>query len=303
MEYFQQYSKWQKKVQELLYNKSNGNDSNHNFGGLSTYVNTGWTYDINMNKTRGKPSTADLLELFAYTKMNYLSTKGGNGLLQLITNFVGRHPTKENIYLYKSMTSINTAVARTVNQLYTFYEFDTLLPDKLKGTTDNEKRSIKRILDNRNHNIDDFIIAKGSGLNIIQILSEYLLTIDAKDIDLKPDIQFHPITEERIYSRFATGDMFFHICKRVKDIYGEDVIPICIALGYDGTDISGGGGSAPKSATPINVRILNSSDNIFMLKKSTMLTGFAPLFTVSKINNVLMCIYFKHSNVLLYLYF
>jgi hypothetical protein len=97
--------------------------------------------------------------------------------------------------------------------------------------------------------------------------------------------------------------MFFHICKRVKDIYGEDVIPICIALGYDGTDISGGGGSAPKSATPINVRILNSSDNIFMLKKSTMLTGFAPLFTVSKINNVLICIYFKHSNVLLYLYF
>jgi hypothetical protein len=58
------------------------------------------------------------------------------------------------------------------------------------------------------------------------------------------------------------------------------VVPIVVQLGYDATDISGGGGSAPKSATPINVRILNASDNIFALKKSTMLTGFAPLFTV-----------------------
>jgi hypothetical protein len=113
LNYFKKYSKWQEKVQQLLYNKNLNN--NQSFQGLTTYIKTGWTYDINMNQTRGKPKISDLLELFAFTKLNYLSTKGGNGLLALITNFVSRHPTKENIYLYKSMSSINTAVTRAVN--------------------------------------------------------------------------------------------------------------------------------------------------------------------------------------------
>ena len=286
-----QYRKWQEKVSELLYNKGNtsnsrtpnsNNSSNQNsFHGLARYLKLGWTYDINMEKKRGKPNTSDLLELFAYTKANWLSVSGGDGLLLLIRNFVARHPTKENVFLYKNMSSINVAVARAVNQLYTFYDYNTILPTILKGSNNNEKRDVKRILDHRNLNHEEYIIAKGNGLNIIQIISENLLTINSNEIDLEPVIQYDPITDERVYSRFATGDFFFHICDRVKNIYGENVVPIVVQLGYDATDISGGGGSAPKSATPINVRILNASDNIFGLKKSTMLTGFAPLFTVS----------------------
>ena len=81
----------------------------------------------------------------------------------------------------------------------------------------------------------------------------------------------------------------------MKNVYGNDVVPIVLQLGYDGTDISGGGGSAPKSATPLNVRILNAADNIFMLQKSTMLTGFAPLFTVSLYtNNIFYVILFTN---------
>ena len=161
-----------------------------------------------MTKTRGKPNTSDLLELFAYTKVNYLSPIGGDGLLLLIRNFVARHPTKDNVFLYKNMSSINTAVARAVNQLYTFYEFNTIFPSNLKGSSDNEKREVKRVLDYRNQNPGEYIIAKGNGLNIIQIVSEYFLTINSNEIDLQPDIQYDSISGARIYSRFATGNFF-----------------------------------------------------------------------------------------------
>ena len=41
------------------------------------------------------------------------------------------------------MSSINVAVARAVNQLYTFYDYNTILPTILKGSNNNEKEILK----------------------------------------------------------------------------------------------------------------------------------------------------------------
>ena len=74
-------------------------------------------------------------------------------------------------------------------------------------------------------------------------------------------------------------------------MYGEDVIPICIQLSFDATDISGGGGSVAKSATPFNIRVLNVSDNVFPLQASTLLSGFLPQITVSYSTQLYIMIY------------
>ena len=75
-----------------------------------------------------------------------------------------------------------------------------------------------------------------------------------------------------------------HICEEVKVLYGEDVIPVCLQLSFDGTDISGGGGSTAKSATPFNVRVLNVSEEVFPLQGNTILSGFfLPQMTVRQV--------------------
>ena len=279
--YRTKYLKWQYKIQDLLYNSNNndGDDSNQSSSNnLSNSLRLGWVYDVTKTR-RGVPNTLDLLELFTFVKQNWLSNDKGDALLQVVTQIVLRHPTKDYLFLYKKFISINAAVSKAVNELYSLYDYNILLPDKLRGSNNTEKTSIKRILDSRNQN-PEFIIAKGSGLDIIQIISEYCITIECDKFDFEPEITYDK-NGERIYSRFVTADLYSHIFHETHIRYGEDVTPICIQLNYDATDVSSGGGSAPKSLTPLHVRVLNVSDEIFPLQASTILAGFAPLLSVS----------------------
>ena len=123
--------------------------------------------------------------------------------------------------------------------------------------------------------------AKGIWLNIVEVIAQYLTEISLKDFDAEPILHCDQVSGERCYSRFSTADLFSHICEEVKDVYVEDVIPICIQLSFDATDISGGGGSVAKSATPFNIRVRNVSENAFPLQANTILSGFLPQITVS----------------------
>jgi hypothetical protein len=49
-----------------------------------------------------------------------------------------------------------------------------------------EMNNIKRILDSRNLNPSNFIIAKRNGLNVVELIGEYLVNIDIKDFDFIP---------------------------------------------------------------------------------------------------------------------
>ena len=91
----------------------------------------------------------------------------------------------------------------------------------------------------------------------------------------------HNYNGERCFSRFATADLFSHIYSEVQEVYGENVFPICLQISFDGTDISGGGGSKAKSATPCNIRVLNVSENAFSSKENTLIVGFLPEITAS----------------------
>ena len=57
--------------------------------------------------------------------------------------------------------------------------------------------------------------------------------------------------------------------------------PVCLQISFDGTDISGGGGSKAKSATPCNVRVLNVSNEAFSSIDNTIIGGFLPEISVN----------------------
>ena len=197
------------------------------------------------------------------------------------------------------MKSVNSAVSRALSSLYDSLEININFPDQLLGKDNNEILKVKRALDQRNNNTSgQYIIAKGYGLNIIQLVSEYLITTDLKDIHTKPQIEYDS-EGNRIIGSFASANFYSHVYEETQQVYGEDVIPICLGLSYDATDIGGGGGSAIKSATPFNIRVLNVSDNVFPLQASTILGGFAPSLTVNIILNMM---YFMLSNILIVLY-
>ena len=316
--YFHKYSQWQTKIGHIIYGQVSSTQQNidshgvithkdlpelldgNKLSGLHQLLNVGWVHSTD-GKTRGIPLTTDLLEIFSFVKLHYLSDKSGDNLLEFLKQFIDRHPTIENVFLYKKMKSVNSAVSRALSSLYDSFEININFPDQLLGKDNNEKLKVKRALDQRNNNTSgQYIIAKGYGLNIIQLVSEYLITTDLKDIHTKPQIEYDS-EGNRIIGSFASANFYSHVYEETQQVYGEDVIPICLGLSYDATDIGGGGGSAIKSATPFNIRVLNVSDNVFPLQASTILGGFAPNLTVNIILNMM---YFMLSNtiVLVYLY-
>jgi hypothetical protein len=314
--YFHKYSQWQTKIGHIIYGQVSSTQQNidshgvithkdlpelldgNKVSGLHQLLNVGWVNSTD-GKSKGIPLSTDLLEIFSFVKLHYLSDKSGDNLLLLIKEFVDRHPTIENVFIYKKMKSINSAVSRALSSLYDSFEININFPEQLLGKDNNEKLKVKRALDQRNNNTSgQYIIAKGYGLNIIQLVSEYLITTDLKDIHTKPQIEYDS-EGNRIIGSFASADFYSHVFEETQQVYGEDVIPICLGLSYDATDIGGGGGSAIKSATPFNIRVLNVSDNVFPLQASTILGGFAPNLTVNFIFNMM---YFMLSNILLILY-
>lgn len=76
----------------------------------------------------------------------------------------------------------------------------------------------------------------GCVLDIIQVIAEFLLSIDYKDIILKPEIM---LTEdgEREISTYTTAKQFEQICDIVHKEYGEDVYPLIVQFNSDGMPI------------------------------------------------------------------
>lgn len=310
--YTTKYYNWQIKIGDILFSGSNNNNNNSStndntiseistisnsttlksssLSGLGSIINLGRVKDIS-GLFYGIPNVNDVIDIFTYAKLNMLSNSSGDELLHLLKDIIHRHSsTVEKYFIYDRIENLNGAVTRAVSQIYHGITINITLPTKLCGETPQEIENVRRILDFRNHNLEEFIIAKGNGLNIVELIAEFLIHISLDAID------FHPITltdtddEHFSYGRFATGDLFSHIHHEVTSQYGNDVVPICVQLSFDGTDISGGGGSKPRSSTPFHVRILNISDDIFGLQMSTILCGFAPTFTVS-------VVYFYYTNI------
>jgi hypothetical protein len=190
-------------------------------------------------------------------KLNYLSNESGDNLLQFLHDFCERHRTKSGVFIHSKYRSIHDCIGKAINQLYQIYDINILYPKCLLDSTNQQRNVIQLILHNRGGGSLNSILpstssnpsssrtftnnasisyAKGIGLNIIEIVSQYLTEINIEDFDPRHIEHLH--LEERCYSTFASGDLVFHIYHEIQEVYGVDVIPVCLQISFDGTDIS-----------------------------------------------------------------
>jgi len=235
------------------------NSEQQNSHGLSSMLKTAVVNNTTCTK-KGYPNTMDLIELFAYVKLNYLSNESGDNLLQLLRDFVDRHPTYDDVFLHSNYRSIYECIGKAISCLYELVEVNVTYPICLLGTNTNERRKVSTILQNRGggflnnirptgtdqqphgaaaSNNSSITYAKRNGLNIVQIVAQYLIELDIDSFHFQPIEHLNPMNrDERCYSSFATADLFSHIYHEVQVVYGMDTVPICLQLSFDATDIS-----------------------------------------------------------------
>jgi hypothetical protein len=256
-----------------------------NISGLSSKLSLGKVASVLSSSSEklskhniGDPDPKDILSIFMFCKTHYLSDDIGDGLLTIIKQLFRNHPPRENFFLHRNMRSINRALNRALDSLYTSMDIHTTYPFKLRGGNNNYKREkVNRIL-NRNGNNEQFIIGSGISLDLMEIVSEFLVNHDFQDLD------FHPVTDMRDgirhYSRFATGQGYEKIYQEVQESCGTDVYPFCFQLAMDGTPVASGG-IGNKSITPLYLRCLQVTSKSALNKETnTSLVGFTPSLTV-----------------------
>ena len=140
---------------------------------------------------------------------------------------------------------------------------------------------IDKILNHRNKN-PQLILASGIGMDIMEVVSEFLVSHDFDYFDFLPIMDIKN-GQQRHYSTFTSAKLYHQVFKETQDLCGTDVIPICFQSAQDGTPVQSGG-VGNKSITPINMRILNVKNKESLNDENNCsLIGFAPAFTVSMI--------------------
>jgi hypothetical protein len=225
----------------------------------------------------GLPDPRDLLDIFIYCKQNFLTEKQGDNLLQVIRRMYGRHPPIEMFFLHRNVSSIQKSINRAVDSLYTTNEIHITLPKALSGQNSEEIAKISKILDPKNTR---HIIASGIGLDVLEIISETLVSHDYEKFDFLPKSEMY--NNERCISSFVSADFYKVIFEKVQNTCGVDVFPFCFSYGCDSTPVSGGG-VGTKNFTPLNIRFLQFNDmDMFRSTESRSLVGILPAFTISK---------------------
>ena len=196
------YINWQMRLGEIIYSGHEHHDdisslspgtpylSSPNFSmnstastGLASVVKLGRVKDIN-GLFYGIPDVNDVIDIFTYAKLNLMSESAGDGLLQLLKDILRRHSESIGKYfLYDRIENLNLAITKAISNIYEGINVKITLPLRLCGADDEEKNNIKRILDFRNRDLSEFVIAKGNGLNVVQLIAEYLINIDVLHLD------------------------------------------------------------------------------------------------------------------------
>ena len=155
------------------------------------------------------------------------------------------------------------------------------------------RSAVKRAVVSDEHNIDvksfrfklsdllgigDFEgYAVGPYLDVMDVISDELLSIDCCNLDICP-IEEVDNLGGRIRSSFASADVFHGLSQSIKSDYGESAVCLPIAVGVDDTPY---GGLRGKSSAPVYIRIVTIKEPECWKEGHTRLIGFAPKFDVS----------------------
>ena len=112
----------------------------------------------------------------------------------------------------------------------------------------------------------------GVHFNILDRIAEVLLFCDPSHFRCA----FQPLTDcdgHRTYSNFESGVSFAKLCAYTSQKYGESVVPICIGIGLDATQINS---SKSRSATPVSFVIYNLAGDSERSSFRCEFVGYAP---------------------------
>jgi hypothetical protein len=112
----------------------------------------------------------------------------------------------------------------------------------------------------------------GVHFNILERIAEVLLFSDPSHFSSA----FQPLKDRdghRVYSNFESGDCFSKLCKYTSEKYGQSVVPLCIGIGLDATQINS---NKSRSATPVSFVIYNLAGDSERSSFRCEFVGYAP---------------------------
>ena len=112
----------------------------------------------------------------------------------------------------------------------------------------------------------------GVHFNILERIAEVLLFCDPSHFRSK----YEPLTNSydgRVYSNFESGNCFSKLCQYTSERYGKSVVPICIGIGLDATQVNS---NKSRSATPVSFVIYNLAGDSERSSFRCEFVGYAP---------------------------
>ena len=157
---------------------------------------------------------------------------------------------------------VRSSVQIIVNKCYHFTTLTVPYPPELLDTND----------------FPDLQCPSGAVLDIMQILSEFLININYEDIDLVPRIMVSEAGVKSI-STFPTCEAFQLLCEKVSEQWGPDTFPLVLQFNMDGmpTDSLG-----KRSLKPYKIRIKNVSDRLQMSTSNIFTVAYGPVHHYTK---------------------
>ena len=233
------YMDFQRKFMSLTTNNTKDNTNQttnyNNHSGLSSHLNLGRVSSITSSTighsgthrvSTGLANPRDVLNIFIFIKTHWMSEGTGDGLLELIKQLFRNHPPIDDFFLHRNMKSINKALNRSMESLYTANEIHTTLPYKLRGSSISERVTINNILNKRDRN-PQLIIASGIGMDLMEVLSEILVSHDFDYSDFLPILDVNDGI--RSYSNLRLLNYFIKHMKK----YNKHVVQMFILFVFN----------------------------------------------------------------------
>jgi len=217
------YYNWQMKLGDIIFSGTRTSDCTSSYShatpisslslstssGIKSFMKLGRVKDIN-GLFFGIPDVNDVIDIFTFAKLNLLSQSGGDQLLQLLKDIIRRHSQSiQKYFIYDRIENLNGAITKAVSQIYHGININITLPSRLCGSDQHEKDQINRILDFRNRNLSEYIIAKGNGLNVVDLIAEFLILLYSIDEAMKHRYHIHrPIYQDSRQVSNETNNCF-----------------------------------------------------------------------------------------------
>jgi hypothetical protein len=226
-------------------------------------VQVGQVYN-NLTDSVGQACWRDYVELYDLCVRTGISETECDIVIEKISKMNARRGV--GLYMPKTFKAMKTAIEKTINEDYSIRSVDVVLNRDFFGS-------------------DGIIGATGYALNLLETLSEMLLTIDVKDFHFSPLRQTNS-SGEKIISVPASGAAFEHIFETVQESFGKDVFPLCYVISGDDLILNKTGS---RKAKPWYVQIANMGKENYNKDASVQCIGFSPLshFTDDELHEML----------------